>query len=653
MLKKIVKNIQITFIIFVLLSILFFPYVSEKVKADDFSDELARAILADELTLISSSYTDKSNGDQQVAILSSFGDFMPTEGDTFVVLSTGIAGGAATSDGQDPGSERGTWFGPQYPYYYSQLDKAVLTMELQVPSDMNYLYFTSQFFSTEGPEWIDCGYNDKFTVKAIHDGVTIGSHTLDVDENGGDLVLDAYDLTGTGFDLFAKVKGTSDPTSPDEVDWLSTTPDIIGSDAMATSPVDRYFEVPPNEQITLEISIIDDGDNQLDSSAYIDNIVFTDKKRQVISAEKTVKDINGNLPEPGDELKYTIDITNIGIEDQPDNPGYEFEDPLPEDVTFVEGSEDTDSTYSIDDPIYNEIDHTITWNGEIKSLHTIRLHFNVIINDGVQDGTTISNHGMVHWDNSNDGINENDETENVYANITVSTAPDYLTEDFSDDRPAQKATATYAGIKWFETSEKTSKSGSFEVAYDYNYSAILQDYVSTSHSFKTKMRSDTNTQYWNYTISNFNREIKWWEVWFACGDASESSDLYLNFKNSSNEELAKIKFDYIHVDGTDSPLDYYLKLYYWNGSWAPLYCIPIEKYLRNGWYKIKIEENSQGNIDYYLNKSGQGIVASKTDVKLDAPFSEMTKIEWSSTKNPVVCPIFFWDEMKIKLKEIT
>ncbi len=651
--KKILKNIQLIIIFLYLISILFIPNFSEQAKADTFSDQLACAILANESTLISSSYSDKSSGNQQAVILSSLGeDIFPSDGDTFVLLSTGIAGGVATSNGQDPGNERGTWFGPQYPYYYSQLDKAILTMELQVPIDMNYLYYTSQFFSTEGPEWIDSGYNDKFTVKATNDDGTIGTHILDVDENGGDLVLDAHDLDGTGFDLFAKEKGTTNPEDPDEVDWVSTTPDVIGSDASATTAVDRYFQVTPGDIITLEISIIDSGDNQLDSAAYIDNFKFWPEIKPSISASKTVKDINGNLPEPEDELTYTIDISNIGIADQPDNAGNEFEDILPSEVTFVEGSIDTDCTYSINDPVYNEVDHKITWNGEIRSMHTVRLSFNVVINQDIDDGDIISNHAMVNWDSSDDGIDENDKTENIYANITVITPPDILTEDFSDDQPKQTAQQSFQGETWFETSENRQISGNFEVANNYNYSAILHDDISSSHSFKTKIRSDTNKQYWNYSISKFNRQIEWWEIWFSCGDASESSDLYLDFKNNKSQEVAKIKFSYSYIDDTESPLNWYLKIYYWNGTWAPLYCNPMELYLRNDWYKLKIKENSEGNIDYFLNKSDEGVVASKTDTKLSASFSEMAQIEWYSTKNPVACPMFFWDELKMKLKEI-
>ena len=398
--KKIIKKIQILITFAFLLSIIFIPNISEKVKADSFSDQLANAILTNQSTLISSSYTDKSSGNQQVAILSSLGDILPSHGDTFILLSTGIAGGPATSDGQDPGNERGTWFGPQYPYYYWEYDKAVLTIEMQVPLDMNYLYYTSQFFSTEGPEWIDSGYNDKFTVKAIHDGDIIGTHITDVDEHGGDLVLDAYDIEGTGFDLFAKDKGTLDPVSPEEVDWLSTTPAIIGSDASAALAVDRYFQVPPGEIITLEISITDDGDNQLDSAAYIDNFKFWPEIKPSITASKTVQDIDGNLPEAGDELLYTIDISNIGIDDQLDNDGNEFEDILPEEVTFVEESIDTSCTYQIDDPVYDPIEHKITWNGEIKAQHSIRIQFNAIINQGIDDNTNISNHAMINWDNS-------------------------------------------------------------------------------------------------------------------------------------------------------------------------------------------------------------------------------------------------------------
>jgi len=665
--KRLGKNVGIIVVIGFLLSTIFVICPSESVRADAFSDQLAYAILADPSTLVigSSSYTDTSSNNQQVQILDSLGNIMPADGPTFIILSTGVAGAIATSGGGETGSERGTWFGPQHPYPWETFDEATLTLDLQVPPGMNYLYYTSQFFSTEAPEWIDTGYNDKLTVTVYSPNKGTTTHFIDVDENGGNLVLDSYDLTDTGFDLFAKIPGTSIPTGSGDVDWLSTTPGNPGWDAGATLPVDSLSPVYPGEIITMTINIKDAGDNQLDSAALIDNVEFWPELKPNISSIKTVEDLDGGIVKPGGTLEYTIFITNNGMADQKDNDGNEFEDIIPDNTTYIVGSASAFSpVYSPDPPAYDPVENKITWNGEIPSDSTVRLTFSVTINPDTPEGTIISNQGFVYWDNSDDGLDENDAIEftddpdiddgidqdgdgstddDDPTNITLFIPPEFVTEDFTDDLPGGKATHSYEGFTWFETSE-TSGEGNFEVASNY--------YYNTSQSFKTKMRLSSSPQYWNYTLSGLYCNIKWWEAWFACGNASEAYDLILNFKNDSGETVAKIKFDYVQA-GTNPPMDWLLQLYYWDSDeeeWTILYS---DDYLCNGWYKLRIEEDDLGDLDYSLNKTGMGEVASGTSGQLDAPLSTLTSLRWESTKNPVACPIFFWDEHTIGLTTIS
>jgi len=663
MVKGLSKDVRIIVAIGFLLSAIFVISSSDNVKADAFSDSLAYAILADPSTLVSSSYSDTAPNNLQVKILNSLGDIMPSDGPTFIILSTGTAGAIATSGGGETGSERGTWFGPQYPGPGGTFDQATLTLQLRIPDGMNYLYYTSQFFSTEAPEWIDAGYNDKLTITVYSPSKGTTTHFIDVDENGGNLVLDSYDLTDTGFDLFAKVPGTSIPTGSGDIDWLSTTPGNPGWDAGATLPVDSLSPVSPGETITMTINIKDAGDNQLDSAAVIDNVEFWPEAKANISAKKTVEDLDGGVVKSGDTLEYNIYISNLGNIDQNNNDGDEFVDYIPEYTTFVAGSLSAYCPlYTPNPPVYNSGDKKITWNGEIPSDSTVRIKFNVTINPSVPEGTVISNQGVVSWDNSDDGINKNDAIEltddpNIDdgidqdgdghtndddpTNITLFIPPDFVTEDFTDDLPGEKATQSYEGSTWFETSE-TSGKGNFEVAPDYHYD--------TNQSFKTKIRSSSSPQYWNYTLSGLYCKIKWWETWFACGNSSESYNLILSFKNDIGETVAKVKFDSAQV-GANQPMDWLLQLYYWDyddQEWTIL-----GDYLNNGWYKLRIEENDLGSLEYSLNKTGIGLVASGTSGQLDAPFSTLTSLKWESTKNPVACPLFFWDEHKIGLTIIT
>ena len=200
--KTVVKNIGIIIAIGFLLSNVFFICPSERVKAGSYDGEdLALAILANQSTLISSSYTDTDTSDcRQGIVLSSLGTMLPTNGPTFALLSTGIAGAVpVTTDEENPGWERGMWFdGGEYGY---PRDEATLIMTLQVPPYMHYLYYDVQLLTAEYPDYIGSTYNDNLTITV--DSPSEGITTYIIDVNSGDFVLDANDIPGTGFNVFA------------------------------------------------------------------------------------------------------------------------------------------------------------------------------------------------------------------------------------------------------------------------------------------------------------------------------------------------------------------------------------------------------------------------------------------------------------------
>ncbi|RLF28957.1 MAG: hypothetical protein DRN05_02810 [Thermoplasmata archaeon] len=628
---------------------------SAHVRAGSYDGEdLAYAILADPSTLISSYYTDTDTiGHRQAGVFTSLGTMHPTNGSTFVILSTGIAGAVpVTTNSYNPGSERGTYFHGRYGY---PRDRASLTLVLQVPQHMHYLYYDVQFLSAEYPEYVGTQYNDKLTVTV--DSPSQGTSTYIIDVNSGNFVLTAHNIPGTGFDIFA----TSG--NPNGVDWVSTTPRDPGADAGATALVTAEHPVSPNEIITVTFTIKDTGDNQFDSAAFIDNLMFSGYAKTEITSRKTVQDLNGEPAESNDILEYTITISNTGNADQNDNPGNEFEDIIPENTTYVAGS----ATATSGTIQYNSQENKIEWNGEIPKESSIALTFRVTINTGLRNNTIISNQGIVYWDSDEDGINDKTELtddpniddgvdqdgdgetgDDDPTNITVFAyePPSTLTEDFSDDTPGGNATQSYQGHQWFETTQKKNKIN-FEVAPSYHYQ--------TPQSFKIKIRKQNSPQYWNYSFSQLNSQLQWWEAWFACGNTSEEYSLQLNFKNSNNQDIARIKFEYTN-NGTDPVQSYVLKLSYWDPdteNWTQLQSNHINGYLFNGWYKIRLQINNSNYIDYSLNQSNQGVVDIKTGRQIHSSLSDLTRIEWTTTYNPIICPIFFWDEHKIGLTQLT
>lgn len=647
------KSKNFTIFISIMLLFLHFTISSENVEAGSYNGlDLANAILANQSTLINSTYTDSDDiGHRQSMVVTSRGTMLPTDGSSFILLSTGNAEyNPATTGGLNPGDERGNWFAAGK--YGTPRDQATLTLKLRVPENMHFLYYDVQFFTAESPEYIGSSYNDKLTITVESPSKGTTNYILDV--NGGDFVLSAGDIPGSGFDLYAS------SGNPGDLDWITTTPNPTGDDAGATALIGREHPVNPNEIINVTFHITDTGDNQVESTAFIDNIRFSGYAKTDILARKTVEDLNGGLPEPTDILEYTITISNIGNANQSNNPGNEFEDNISDKVEYVSGSEEASSgTIS-----YDSGNNKITWDGGIPAESSVALKFQVKINSSLVNGTEVSNQGIVYWDTNEDGSNDGTELTDdpsiddgidqdgdgttgdddpTISIISSYDAPTIVTEDFSDDSPGEKATQSYHGHTWFETSKQTAESN-FEIASNYHYS--------TPGSFKTKLRGLGSPQYWNYTISHFNSDIIWWETRFTCGNTSEESDLILNFKNRDGNDIVQLKFEYVK-QGTDHPSEYIIKLYYKSsGEWIQIKSNFPGGYLYNGWYKIRINKYGNNNINYSLFQNGNMLVYSDTGNILGSSFSNLSSIVWSCTKNPVVCPILFWDEHRLGLTPI-
>lgn len=646
------KNIGIFIVIGFLISTVFVIFPPERVKAGSYDGEdLALAILANQSTLVSSSYTDTDqSGHRQAAVLSSLGIISPTHGSTFALFSTGIAGEVpVTTNEEKPGDERGTWFKNKHGY---PRDSATFIMTLQVPAYMHYIYYDVQFFSAEYPEWVGTVYNDELTITVNSPSKGISEYIFDI--NSGYFVLDSNGIPGTGFDIFAQ---SGDPGG---VDWVDTTPRTPGADAGASDlvPIGGVVHpVSPHEQITVTIDIHDTGDNILDSAAFIDNLAFSGYAKTEIVARKTAQDLNGDDLECNDTIKYTVTISNTGTANQQNNPGNEFEDLIPDNATYVIGS----ATATLGAISYNAGENKITWNGAVPAESSVSLTFKVTVNSSLENDALISNQGTVYWDSNEDGANDeteltddphvddgidldgdgdtnDDDPTDLY--VVVFEPPPTVTEDFSDDIAGGKATQSYLGRDWFETSSGTVGS-IFEVVSGYHYL--------TDKSFKTKLRSSGSPQYWHYNLTNLESDIEWWEICFKCGNASEESDLCLDFKNSVGNDIAKIKFEYVQM-GTEPPTDWVLELNYWNpgNEWNRLCSDFSGGYLYNSWYKLRIE-NYPSYIVYSLNRTDIGMIDSKTGNHLSAPFSDLANVEWINTKLPIVCPMFFWDDHRIGL----
>jgi len=58
-------------------------------------------------------------------------------------------------------------------------------------------------------------------------------------------------------------------------------------------------------------------------------------------------------------------------------------------------------------------------------------------------------------------------------------------------------------------------------------------------------------------------------------------------------------------------------------------------------------------MNYSLLRSGGGATDFVTGQGLGSSFSNLARVEWYSTRNPVVSPIVFWDEHTVSLVSVS
>jgi hypothetical protein len=99
-------------------------------------------------------------------------------------------------------------------------------------------------------------------------------------------------------------------------------------------------------------------------------------------------------------VTYEIRVNNTGDADQPNNPGHEFTDEIPQFMTYVAGSASaTSGVIGVDN-------NQIFWDGKIESGKTVTIKFKARVNEDTPNNTIICNQGVVHWDSTGDGNND-------------------------------------------------------------------------------------------------------------------------------------------------------------------------------------------------------------------------------------------------------
>jgi uncharacterized repeat protein (TIGR01451 family) len=110
------------------------------------------------------------------------------------------------------------------------------------------------------------------------------------------------------------------------------------------------------------------------------------------------KGIRGSCAE-GEEVRYTLVITNEGLCAQGDNPGDELTDTLPEDLTLTEASASS-GILTVDG-------NAIAWNGAVGPMEEVTIMLRAEIEAGTL-GETVCNQAFLFADSDGDGVNDDE-----------------------------------------------------------------------------------------------------------------------------------------------------------------------------------------------------------------------------------------------------
>ncbi len=101
---------------------------------------------------------------------------------------------------------------------------------------------------------------------------------------------------------------------------------------------------------------------------------------------------------PGGTVTYTVEITNEGATPQPNNPGAEFTDVLPPELTLVSATADSGTALA------TVATNTVTWNGTLGSAtKKVIITITATVKPASVVGTVVSNQGNVACDSG--GVN--------------------------------------------------------------------------------------------------------------------------------------------------------------------------------------------------------------------------------------------------------
>ena len=103
---------------------------------------------------------------------------------------------------------------------------------------------------------------------------------------------------------------------------------------------------------------------------------------------------------PGSTVTYTIVLSNSGPAAQGNNPGDEFVDVLPSQLTLI------NATATSGTPLATIGTNTVTWNGSIPAGGSVTITIHALVEADAPVGSTITNQGTINYDADGNGAND-------------------------------------------------------------------------------------------------------------------------------------------------------------------------------------------------------------------------------------------------------
>jgi hypothetical protein len=205
---------------------------------------------------------------------------LPEQDCAVLILCTGPVASTSPQVGESLGNEEPD---PMNDDNDTANDLVQLEVSFQVPTNVQGFSFDFIYMSSEYPEWVCTDYNDTFYAIEVSSSLNNGQPTnISFDGNGNEITVNnnffedpsawTQSLGSTGFDA----PETATICHGDEGDhpgcsMPSPCPPPNSSLGSATGWLRTTSPVTPGEQMTLTLSIHDEGDHLWDSCVVIDN----------------------------------------------------------------------------------------------------------------------------------------------------------------------------------------------------------------------------------------------------------------------------------------------------------------------------------------------------------------------------------------------